>query len=88
MTFLAEFSQNSKHKIIDFSGRLALNENGEEIYNFGKHKNKTIKEVLKKEPGYHSWMLNNDFPHYTKKVLREVVSKINKEKTLKKGDLF
>ncbi len=80
ISFLAEFSQNSKNKIIDFSGRLALNENGEEIYNFGKHKNKTIKEILKKEPGYHSWMLNNDFPHYTKKILRETVNKLNQQK--------
>ena len=78
--FLSEFSQNSKHKILDFAGRIALNENKEAIYNFGKHKNKTIAEVMKKEPGYHSWMLNSDFSHYTKKVLRQVVSEINAQK--------
>lgn len=76
MSFLAEFSQNSKNKVADFSGRLAYNKEGELIYNFGKHANKTVALVLKKEPGYHSWMLNNDFPHYTKKVLREAVAAI------------
>ncbi|MFK8037207.1 MAG: exonuclease domain-containing protein [Crocinitomicaceae bacterium] len=76
MEFLAEFSQNSKNKIADFSGRLAYNKDNELIYNFGKHQNKTVAEILKKEPGYHSWMLNNDFPHYTKKVLKAAISKI------------
>jgi len=75
--FLAEFSQNSKNKVIDFSGRLAMNQNNEAVYNFGKHKNKTVAEILKKEPGYHAWMLNNDFPHYTKKVLRDIVNDLN-----------
>ena len=80
ISFLAEFSQNSKNKVADFSGRLAYNKDNELIYNFGKHQNKTIADVLKKEPGYHSWMLNNDFPHYTKKVLREAIGKIQKAK--------
>ncbi len=82
MAFLAEFSQITKNKIADFSGRLAYNKAGELVYNFGKHQNKTVSEILKKEPGYHSWMLNNDFPHYTKKVLREEVAKI---KQIEKG---
>lgn len=78
--FLADFSQNSKNKIADFSGRIAYNKDNELIYNFGKHQNKTIAEILKKEPGYHNWMLNNDFPHYTKKVLRDAISKIQTKK--------
>ena len=36
---------------------------------FGKHKGKTVDEVLEKEPGYFGWLLNADFPLYTKKVL-------------------
>ncbi len=80
MDFLAEYSQNSKNKLLDFAGRLAVNKEGEPIYNFGKHKNKTIKEVFEKEPGYHAWMLNNDFAHYTKKVLKEITDKLKAEK--------
>ncbi len=80
MDFLAEYSQHSKNKLLDFAGRLALNKEGEPIYNFGKHKDKTIKEVFNKEPGYHAWMLNNDFAHYTKKVLKEITDKLKAER--------
>lgn len=80
ISYLAEFSQNSKNKVADFSGRLAYNKEGELIYNFGKHQNKTVAEILKKEPGYHNWMLNNDFPHYTKKVLRSAITKLQTDK--------
>jgi DNA polymerase-3 subunit epsilon len=79
INFLAEFSQNSKNKLLDFAGRLAQNKDGVPIYNFGKHKDKTVKEVYLKEPGYHGWMLNNDFPHFTKKVLKEITDKIKEE---------
>lgn len=78
--FLADFSRNSIHKTIDFAGRLAINENNEAIYNFGKHKGKTIKEISISEPGYYGWMLEADFPRYTKKVLFQEMEKIKEEK--------
>ncbi|MGV6861730.1 MAG: exonuclease domain-containing protein [Putridiphycobacter sp.] len=85
MDYLAEFSQNSKHKLLDFAGRLAINKNGEPIYNFGKHKDKTIQDVFNQEPGYHAWMLNNDFPFYTKKVLKEITDKLKEKKQAQKA---
>ncbi|MFT4545944.1 MAG: DNA polymerase-3 subunit epsilon, partial [Bacteroidia bacterium] len=48
------------------------NEKGEAVFNFGKNKGKTIVEVLKKQPGYYSWMMDAQFPSYTKKVLTEI----------------
>lgn len=69
--FLTEFSQMGKNKKIDFVGRLAENEKGEIVYNFGKHANKTLKEVFDKEPGYHRWIIDNDFPLYTKQILQK-----------------
>jgi DNA polymerase-3 subunit epsilon len=78
--FLAEFSQHNKNKVLDFAGRLAENKEGEPIYNFGKHKDKTIREIMQKEPGYHAWMLNSDFPSFTKKILKDITSKIKLEK--------
>ena len=78
--FLADFSRNSKHKSIDFAGRLAVNEAGKAVYNFGKHKGKTIKDISISEPGYHGWMLEADFPRYTKKVLAQEMEKIKEEK--------
>jgi len=38
----------------------------------GKHKGKTVIEVLEKESGYYSWMRNGDFSLYTKKILKEI----------------
>lgn len=74
--FLSEFSKNNRFKIVDFAGRLAQNKDGEMIYNFGKHKGKTIEEVSKTEPGYYGWMLNGNFPLYTKSVLKDEMKRI------------
>ena len=68
--FLAEFS--SRRKFADFAGFLAYNKEGEECFSFGKHKGKRVLDVLEKEPGYFGWLLNADFPLYTKKVLTAV----------------
>lgn len=84
VSFLANFSA-TKGDIIDFAGRLALNENGEAIYNFGKHKGKTLEKVNQEEPGYYGWMLNANFPLTTKAVLRKEMDKI-KLKTSKNKD--
>lgn len=78
--FLSNFSRNSVHKNIDFAGRLAINNDGEAIYNFGKHKGKTVKDVSISEPGYYGWMLEADFPRYTKKVLAREMEKIKSTK--------
>ena len=80
MDFLAEFSQNNKNKLLDFAGRLAVNKAGVPIYNFGKHKDQTIKDIFKKEPGYHAWMLNNDFPSYTKQILKKITDELKVER--------
>ncbi len=70
---IEELSKISYHrKSADLLGRIVYNSKGEEIFNFGKHKGKTVKEVLEKEPGYYAWMMNADFPLYTKKVLTEI----------------
>lgn len=76
VSFLAEFSTQNKNKILDFAGRIAQNENGEAIYNFGKHKGKTIAEIAESEPGYYGWMLNGNFPRYTKAVLKQEMESI------------
>ncbi len=68
--FLAEFS--SRKKFADFAGFINYNKEGEECFSFGKHKGKKVLEVLEKEPGYFGWLLNADFPRYTKKVLTAI----------------
>jgi DNA polymerase-3 subunit epsilon len=76
---LADLSRAGNHKILDMAGRIALNENNEVVYNFGKHKGKTIENIAKTEPGYYGWMLEADFPLYTKSILRKSMEAIKKE---------
>ncbi|WP_397363274.1 exonuclease domain-containing protein [Olleya sp. R77988] len=68
--FLAEFSVHKK--FADFAGFISYNKEEKEVFSFGKHKGKLVTEVLEKEPGYFGWLLNADFPLYTKKVLTAI----------------
>ena len=68
--FLAECS--SHKKFADFAGFINFNKENEECFSFGKHKGKKVLDVLEKEPGYFGWLLNADFPLYTKKVLTAI----------------
>jgi DNA polymerase III subunit epsilon len=62
--------------IIDFARRFAFNEKGEEVFNFGKHKGRTIADVLKSEPQYYDWMMKGEFPMNTKQKLTEIYTRI------------
>ena len=68
--FLAEFSAQNKNA--DFAGRIIFNECGEECFNFGKYKGKPVQEVFKTDTGYYGWMMNGDFPLFTKKVVTNI----------------
>jgi DNA polymerase-3 subunit epsilon len=64
------------NKPVDFAGRMVYNDNGEELFNFGKHKGKRVEDVFKAEPSYYSWMMQGDFPLYTKKKLEQIHKRI------------
>ena len=86
MDYLAEFSKTNNY--VDFAGRIiwkemvdAKNEtikdkDGKplmhEVFNFGKYKGWDVAEVLKRDPGYYSWMLSSDFTNNTKQVLTRI----------------
>jgi len=74
---LAEFSAHNRN--VDFAGRIVYNEDDVEVFNFGKYKGKTVTEVLERDPGYYGWMMNGDFPLYTKKVLTAIKLNSNKK---------
>lgn len=72
-----ENDMDSLHKItctnmVDLAGRFALNNDGQEVFNFGKYKNRLISEVLEKEPNYYDWMMKGDFPLDTKRKLTQI----------------
>ncbi len=68
--FLYKFS--SQNKNVDFAGRIIYNDKGEEIFNFGKYKGQKVEDIFEKDKGYYSWILNSDFPLYTKKILTNI----------------
>lgn len=74
--FLADFTRAGNNEILDFAGRIARNDKGEAVYNFGKHKGKSIEQVNQEEPGYYGWMLSANFPLYTKKVLKDEMERL------------
>jgi DNA polymerase-3 subunit epsilon len=67
---LSEFSAHVK--TADFVGRIIYNDKEEEVFNFGKYKGQTVESVLAKDPSYYSWMMNGDFPLYTKNVMTAI----------------
>ena len=70
MVFLSEYSSFSRN--VDFAGRMVYNEQNIPIYNFGKYKGQSVAEVLRKDPGYYSWMLQGDFTLNTKQMLTRI----------------
>lgn len=70
MEALASFSTH--HKNADLSGQIVYNNEGKEVFQFGKHKGKTVEEVFTKEPSYYDWMQNAEFPLYTKRLLTRI----------------
>jgi DNA polymerase-3 subunit epsilon len=76
---LAEFIGDPKSRFVDLAGRLAYNNRKEPVFNFGKHKGKPVKEVLKQDPSYYSWMMQGDFPEYTKKKMTELRLQMKQE---------
>lgn len=68
--FLNKFSAQNKN--VDFAGRIIYNDKDEEVFNFGKYKGQKVEDIFEKDKGYYSWILNSDFPLYTKKVLTNI----------------
>ncbi|MBQ0741620.1 3'-5' exonuclease, partial [Aquimarina celericrescens] len=56
----------------DFAGFITYNEDGKEVFSFGKHKGKLVEQIMEEEPGYFGWIQKADFPLYTKKVLTAI----------------
>ena len=68
--YLSDYS--SRSKTVDFAGRIAYDDNGVEVFTFGKHKGRSVEEVFRTEPSYFDWIINGDFPNYTKKIVTEI----------------
>ncbi|MEO6133988.1 MAG: 3'-5' exonuclease [Ginsengibacter sp.] len=63
-----------EEKLVDFARRFVM-DNEVEVFNFGKHKGRSVAEVLKAEPSYYDWMMRGDFPLHTKQKLTEILNR-------------
>lgn len=86
MDVLCRFSKTNDN--VDFAGRIVwkpiLGKDGQplkdadgnpmrqEVFNFGKYKGWAVTDVLHRDPGYYSWMMNGDFTYDTKQVLTRI----------------
>ena len=68
--WLSEFSSFNRN--VDLAGRIILNDNNQEVFNFGKHKGKLVTEVFRTDPNYFAWILDGEFTLDTKKVVRNI----------------
>lgn len=69
--FLSNFSSFNKN--VDLMGRIVYNEQGVEVFNFGKYKGVSVKEVFdRRDPSYYAWMMNGDFALDTKRVITKI----------------
>ena len=64
--------QLTNKNMVYLAGRMVYDNNGDEIFNFGKHRNKKVIEVFRNEPSYYDWMMKGDFPLETKRRLTEI----------------
>lgn len=74
---IVENNMDSLHNItasnmVDLAGRFVFNNDGVEVFNFGKHRNRPVEEVLRAESGYYDWMMKGDFPQDTKRKLTQI----------------
>lgn len=96
MDSLNEFCQ-AENKAVDFAGRIVwapvkgpdgkplMGADGkprqQEVFAFGKHKDVPVADVLRRDPGYYSWILGSDFTLNTKQVLTRIrLREYNKQK--------
>ena len=70
INFLSNYSCYSRN--VDFAGRIVYNDHDVEVFNFGKYKGVSVKDVLQKDPGYYSWIMQGDFTLNTKNVLTKI----------------
>lgn len=71
---LSEFTGNPQWA--DLVGHIGYDKNHREIFNFGKHKGKTLEGVFYQEPAYFDWMMKADFPLSTKQVVMQVQDRL------------
>ena len=83
MKALSRFSAH--HQNADLCGQIIYDAEGKEVFQFGKHKGKRVEDVFKTlDRNYYDWMMNSDFPLYTKKLITEIKNRVQEEVKLQR----
>ena len=72
MTWLSLPTIPASTRMLTLAGRMVYDDKGVEVFNFGKYKGMPVADVLKRDPGYYSWILNSDFTLNTKAMLTKI----------------
>jgi len=76
--YLSQYSTHNRN--VDLAGRIILNDQKQPVFNFGKHKGKTVEEVFTKlDFGYYDWMMKSDFAENTKQVITKLYIQYKKK---------
>lgn len=65
-----------QNRNVDLNGRLIYNERRQEVINFGKYKGQLAEDVLRRDPGYFSWILQGDFAQDTKNAFTRIKMRV------------
>ena len=78
---LSVFSYHNKNA--DLMGQIVFDEEGKEVFKFGKHKDRRVEDVFRIEPQYYDWIMKSDFPEYTKKVITGIKLRMGGKNNIK-----
>ena len=81
MQQLSAFSYHNKNA--DLMGQIVFDEEGKEVFKFGKHKDRRVEDVFRIEPQYYDWIMKSDFPEYTKKVITGIKLRMGGKNNIK-----
>ena len=70
---LADYTKGQT-QVADFAGRIAYDQQGVEVFNFGKYKGMRVTDVFRRDPSYYAWLMGTDFPRYTKQIFTRIYS--------------
>ena len=76
MEELSRYSAPSRN--VDLMGRIVLNDKDVPVINFGKYKGQPVTEVLRRDPGYYSWIMQGDFSGDTKRTFTRFYMQVKK----------
>ena len=76
--YLSQYSSHNRN--VDLAGRIIYNDQQVPVFNFGKHRGKTVEDVFTKlDLGYYDWMMKSDFAENTKQVITKLYIQFKKK---------